>query len=387
MSSPYEPKPFLNDEAVHTGPLLFLRSIARVLGRSPLWLLPTFLLALLALPVGQATHALLSDAIGNRYHAEGVGVVDEEVPTVTASDPAFPETMPESSFHWDDLVFSQTATFKHDNRSELRALDRQVAKMGAVLAFLSMLFGVFLAGGWLQVILERTHGRALRRFCMGGGRYFARFFRVLLLTLVLLGAWDWLIYRGPLWEQYISQGVFGIAEGDSRLESLDSEFTARTHGWLRAAVHALGFVLVLAWATYTRTRLAMQDGRSVLKHGALSALALMRHPLRTLTPLLMLSLTQFLIVSLALGGFVQWLEGGLVERPSMGLVGAMGLVSSILALAIREVIRGAKYHSAVKVSQTILKSQVQESDPWESIGGPGGPQYPVQDDGSSYAPM
>ena len=49
-----------------------------------------------------------------------------------------------------------------------------------------------------------------------------RFLRVLLLLVVLLGAWRWLIY-GPYWDLYVAEGWFGVAPGDTRLESLDSE--------------------------------------------------------------------------------------------------------------------------------------------------------------------
>lgn len=386
MALPTDPRPFLHDEPVRTGPLLFLRSIRRVVGRAPLWLLPALLLPTLALPVGLAWHAFLGQAVGNRYQSEGLQSPEVEDPTLFTPDPAFPKSMPSGSFHWDDLVYSLTPSFRHDNRTGLKALDGEVAQMGAALALLAMLAGVFLAGGWLQVVLERTHGRTLRRFCMGGGRYFMRFLRVLLLLLVLLAAWRWLIY-GPLWERHVIQGWFEVPKGDRGLESLDSEATQKWMGWLQAGVHFVGFALLLAWATFVRTRLAMHDGRSALKAGLLSAWTLLRHPLRTLTPLALLWLTEVLIVSLALGAFVQWLEHGLIERPSAGLVGAMGL-ASFLALAVREVLRGARYHAAVKVSQTIVRRpKKQEEDPWESIGGPGGPQYPVGDDGGSYVPM
>lgn len=386
MPYPNDPPPYLHDEPLRVGPFLFLRSIRRVLVRAPMWLLPTLVLPVLGLPVGLAWHAFMGQAVGNRYKAEPIEAPQGEDPTVAAPDPAFPASMPAGVFHHDDLVFSLTPDFRHDHAVGLSALEHGVGQMGAALALMAVLFGVFLAGGWLQVILERTHGRGLRRFCMGGGRYFFRFLRVLLLLLLLLAGWHWLVH-GPLWDEYVLQGVFDVAEGDhDRLESLDSEFTARLAGWSQAGVHFLGFALLLAWATYVRTRMAMHDARSVLKAGVLSAWTVLLHPLRTLTPLGLLFLTEVLLVSLLLGGFVQWLEGGLVERPSLGLVAAMGLVSW-LALAVREVLRGARYHAAVKVSQTVVRRPKEREDPWQSIGGPGGPQYPVEDDGESYAPM
>ena len=55
---------------------------------------------------------------------------------------------------------------------------------------------------------------------------------------------------------------------------------------------------------------------------------------------------------------------------------------------IREVMRGASYHATMKVSQAIVRPPRRGDDPWRTIGGPGGPQYPVEDvDGSQYVAM
>jgi hypothetical protein len=54
---------------------------------------------------------------------------------------------------------------------------------------------------------------------------------------------------------------------------------------------------------------------------------------------------------------------------------------------VREILRGARYHASVKVSQEIVRRPAQQPDPWRAIGGPGGPQYPVGDsanDGETY---
>ena len=67
----------------------------------------------------------------------------------------------------------------------------------------------------------------------------------------------------------------------------------------------------------------------------------------------------------------------------------MLLVLGLLALALREIIRGARYHSAVVVSKATIKSS-HHTDPWQTIGAPGGPQYPVSesdDDGFGVSPL
>ena len=53
-----------------------------------------------------------------------------------------------------------------------------------------------------------------------------------------------------------------------------------------------------------------------------------------------------------------------------------------------EVMRGARYHAMTKVSQAIVRPPARAEDPWRSIGGPGGPQYPVGDGaGDEYVAM
>lgn len=358
---------YLSDEPVRLGPLLFLRSVRRVLAGPPVWLLTSGLLLLLALPIGLSWHAFFADATAHRYWpdrvlAEGEGPADEAL----------------TPFLWDELVYSLTPSFRQDHGESIAELRRATAQSGAVLAALALLVGIFAAGGWLQVLLERTRGRALRRFFLGGARYFFRFTRLFLLSVVLLAAWQWLVY-GPLWDEWVLGRWMGVPAGDrGSLETLASELDAVRLGWLRDGTHALGFALVLAWGTLARTRMALLDGTSALKAGVLTAALIVRHPIKTLGPLTSIFGLEFLLVAFACGRFSRWLEEGLLERPSVGLVIAMGLVGA-LALMIREVMRGARYHSTMKVSQAIVRPPARATDPWRSIGGPGGPQYPVGD--------
>lgn len=360
---------YLTDEPAATGPLLFLRSIRRILARPPLWLATGGVIALLALPVGAAWHAWFRTTVSDRYQPDRAGG--------EAGEP----------FLWDDVVHSLSASFRHDHGPGLEALEEATARGGAALAVLALLVGIFAAGGWLQVVLERTQGRSLWRFCLGGGRYFWRFLRLFVVSLALLAAWQWLVY-GELWDRWVLGEWRGVPEDDwGELESLGSEQHALALGWLRDGLHALGFALVLAWGTFTRTRLALLDGRSVLKAGFMTFFGMLRHPIKTLRPLGLLFLVELLVVTVLCGQFVQWLEDGLLERPSRGLVLAM-LLTGLAALMFREVLRGARYHAAVRVSQEIVRRPPKAPDPWKSIGGPGGPQYPVEEvDGDSYVAM
>ncbi|MEM9381376.1 MAG: hypothetical protein AAGB93_15590, partial [Planctomycetota bacterium] len=53
-----------------------------------------------------------------------------------------------------------------------------------------------------------------------------------------------------------------------------------------------------------------------------------------------------------------------------------------LGVICRQNTRGAYYHAAGRVSQSLIPPTDARPDPWtDTIGGPGGPQYPVDDDG------
>ncbi len=359
---------YLTDEPVPTGPLLFLRSIRKVAERPPLWLVTWSLLALTALPVGVVWNTWFRGAVANRYQPN------------TAAEVA-------GEFAWDDIAYSLNASFTHDHAEGLANLNSSTAVLGSVLAFIALLLGVFAAGGWLQVILERTHGHSLRRFFLGGARYFWRFMRLGLLSLVVFSIWNFHI-KGDWWGQYILGGVFDIPKSDwGRLENLSSEYTMRRLEWLRDGVHAAGFFLILAWGTFTRTRLALLDGASVVKAGALTAIAIVCHPIKTLRPLISIFLVEFILVTMVFGWVTRGLENVLEESPSQKVVIGM-LVVGLLALMVREILRGARYHSTVKVSQEIVRRPPQQPDPWRAIGGPGGPQYPVGDSpGETYVTL
>jgi hypothetical protein len=359
---------YLTDEPVPTGPLLFLRSIRKVAERPPLWLITWSMIALTALPVGVVWNTWFRDAVAHRYQPDVASEAGDR-------------------FAWDDIAYSLTASFTNDHAEGLSNLNKATANLGAVLAFTALLLGVFAAGGWLQVILERTHGHALRRFFLGGARYFWRFLRLLLLSAVLLALWKKLIY-GDVWDKYVLGGLFGVPESDwGSLENLDSEWGMRRLEWLRDGCHAAGFALVLAWGTFARTRMALLDGSSVLKAGFLTGFAILFHPIKTLRPLMSIFLVELVLVTLLLGWVTRSLEGVLEASPSQGVVVAM-LVVGLVGLMVREILRGARYHASVKVSQEIVRRPAQQPDPWRAVGGPGGPQYPVgEGEGETYVSL
>jgi hypothetical protein len=99
-------------------------------------------------------------------------------------------------------VHDLDAIFRADHRATLAALDEGSAHSGTLLACLAALLGIFFAGGWLQVILERTQGQSLRRFFLGGARYFWRFLRVWVLVLLVLAGLRWILYGMP-WNEFV----------------------------------------------------------------------------------------------------------------------------------------------------------------------------------------
>ena len=278
------------------------------------------------------------------------------------------------------LRASLDEVFRFDHGEALAALSSDAARGAVPLLFLMMLWGVFSAGGWLQVFLEKTNGHSLRRFLWGGAKYFWRFLRVWILTLLVLSAVTWFCFGWP-WKGLFLGTLLGLEDGD--LERLDSERSALFLGWIQAGVHGVLFALTLVWADYTRTRLALQDSRSALWSGLCTALLLLRHPVRTLRPFLLIFAVEVLVV---------WLLGSQSWRLSTGFDADAGFLRLVLIAAIGQfalifqiIARGARYHAAVALSQQFVP-QSASPDPWaKRVGGPGGPQYPIDDAEDDYA--
>jgi hypothetical protein len=234
---------------------------------------------------------------------------------------------------------------------------------------------VFCAGGWLTVLLEPTHGHSLQRFCSGGARFWWRYLRVALISLLLLSFCGWILYGMP-WQKFVLEFGFGLRGG--RLEELSSESKAVAIGWVQDGAYALLFGLVLTWGDYTRTRLALQDASSAVWAGLCSSWLLLRHPLRSLRPAALLLVVEVAFVALV--GAVsddrnQHMQSD-AGRPQVALLFALG----VLALAWRAIVRGARYAAAVEISRELVPP-TSKPDPWaEGVGAPGGPQYPIDGD-------
>ncbi len=277
--------------------------------------------------------------------------------------------------------YSLDNMFRFDHRTELGSLRSATSRAAAGASLLILFVGVFAAGGWLQVILERTHGQSLRRFFLGGARYFWRFFRLLLVTLLVLHVLGWLLYDWP-WNKLVLGGIMGVPESDyAGLETLQSERTAFYLNLIRDGLYALGFAATLVWGKYTRTRIALNDTSSVLVSGIATLWTLFRHPIMTLRPMILLGLLETGVL-VGLGVLTAMFQNGLAEEPSLITVLIMFGLGQ-LGLIIREAMRGAGYCAAVRVSQDLVVPD--REDQWEgSIGGPGGPRYPIGDDGDEH---
>ena len=345
----------------NTGPV-FTQAIRAALGRVPLWLLVTLAIGALALPGAVLTHRSFEEALGNQY-APG------------------------------SMLRGLETNFHTDSRGERGELDGALAALGAALAGLAILFGIFTAGGWLQVFLERTDGHSVRRFLHGGVRHFWRFLRVFLLVVVGAGALHYVVYDGP-WHALVETRLLELPEvpaqgaqsgpeySAERMEGMPDELSAVRVVWMQDGLHALLFALLMVWAVYTRTRLALHDASSSLWAGLCAFFMLLRHPIRTLRPMLMLLILEFGVVYVA-ASVHRWIEEGLDADSTWKSVAMIFAVSAVV-LAISEILHAARYHAAIVVSRRLI-SPIASPDPWKhSIGAPGGPQYPIIEGGDEY---
>lgn len=273
------------------------------------------------------------------------------------------------------VLFQLDTNFRFDHKDDLGSLGAQSAALLAGLAFVMMMLGAFSAGGWLQVFLERTRGNSIRRFLWGGARYFWRFFRVWIFTVLVLALLSWTLYGWP-WETVVLDILAGATDGD--LELLDSERTVVHLQWLQGVLYAAGLGLILAWGDYTRTRLALHGASSAVFAGVATAFLILVHPIRTLRPFLLLFVVEFALVR-GLGA-LSWSSNANLSSDS-GWHGVLYLfVLGQLAMMVQAILRGARYHAAVQVSRKLVPA-IEQPDPWaHRVGGPGGPQYPIDDD-------
>jgi len=271
------------------------------------------------------------------------------------------------------LFASLSETFRFDHEAELDGLRSQSAVLAATLGLCVALFCAFCAGGWLQVFLERTEGHALRRFFWGGARYFWRFVRLMFLSLLLLSLVGWLLHGWP-WKLLMNL-VYGARDGN--LEVLTSESSALWIERAQAGAYALAFALILAWGDYTRTRMALQNTRSAMWAGLCTIGLFLWHPVKTLRPLTVLLALEVLVV-FGLGRLSSNFNASLDELSGWKSVLLLFLLGQA-AILYQTISRGARYHAAVAVSRQVVPPLAQP-DPWASrVGGPGGPQYPIDD--------
>ena len=322
------------------GPV-FLRALFGAFGRTPIWFLCWAVTLLLAAAVAAPWVVWFSETTAHRY-APG------------------------------ETLGSLAETFRFDHARELGNLGGRTVQSLALLGLLTLFFQVFAAGGWLQVFLERTSGHSVRRFLWGGSRYFWRFTRVLVLTLMGLSFAGWLTHGWP-WKTLVAGFLFGAPGGET--EVLTSEWTAVWLGWLQSGTYALSFALLLTWGDYTRTRLALQDTRSAFLAGLSSLALLIAHPLRALRPMALIFAVEVALLWL-LAEFSWGVGSGLDEGGSWHDLALLFLLTQ-LALILRTITRGARYHAAVAVSRALVPP-LSRPDPWGArVGGPGGPQYPI----------
>lgn len=326
---------------------IFLHALRVTIGRTSVWAVAASLIALLAFAQALPWLGWFDRAIGAAY-APG------------------------------ELLVELEENFRFDLRASRAALDASTQSAGGALALLAMLIGAFSAGGWLQVFLERTEGESVRKFFYGGARFFLRFVRVLVVTLLVLQLLRWVLHGRP-WEWLVLEKLCGLSKPD--MELFESEQHARTVELAQTFLHALGFALVMAWADFTRTRLAVHGTRSAVWAGLCTAGAMCLHPVRMLRPLALLLAIEVLALTLAAALLAQ-LEGSLGADSSAWTLVAFVTTSLGVHIA-RTIVRGARYSACVLATRDVVRP-LSRPDPWKrSVGGPGGPRYPI--DGDEYA--
>ncbi len=325
---------------------IFLHALRQALGRTSVWLTHFALIAALAAAAAAPWFGFYDSSFAHHYEPGA-------------------------------LVRELDETVRFDLRSARDAFESASRGWVGVLSFVALLVGAFSAGGWLQVFLEHTQGESVRRFFYGGARFFFRFARVVLMTLVVLQLVGWVVYGAP-WEWLVLEKLLELPK--PQLEELASEAVARRTVFIQDGLYAALFALVLTWADFTRTRIAAHGHKSVVWAGLCCVATVVTSPVRTLRPLLLLWFAESAVLVVAWFA-MQQLEGSLGPESGKWTVLAMYAVG-FAVLAWRTIIRGARYSACVLVTRDVVRPP-SRPDPWRrSVGGPGGPRYPI--DGDEY---
>ena len=283
----------------------------------------------------------------------------------------------DSSYLPGSQLFALDTAFRTDHAEGWGQLVSSIATVSGWLAFVAMMLGVFSSGGWLRLLLD-PNPRSARLFFTGGARYFGRFLRLFLVVLLLLHLVG-VLFLGGLWDAVVLEGWMGWPRGNE--EFAHSELTVVRLGWAQDALYWAGISLVLLWAMFTRTRMVLQNSRSVFVAGSATFWLLLRHPIRTLRPMLLLTVLETGLLFM-LGYLLRWSQGGLDGLAGTDSTGRIAFLTlcllSFAGLALREILHGARYAAALGVSRRLVRPV--GNDPWrDNVGGPGGPQYPLED--------
>ena len=143
---------------------LFLRSLRAAIYRHKLWGSSWLFMLLLSVIPAMEVMGTMQRMVGNRYASSDAA---RDLDTSLSSP-----------------TLGMSEIFRQDHSAALSQMQTSLSYGGAALALIALLFGCFAAGGWLQITFEQPDRQTLRRFAFGGGRYFGRFVRVALMTLL-----------------------------------------------------------------------------------------------------------------------------------------------------------------------------------------------------------
>ncbi len=239
------------------------------------------------------------------------------------------------------LVRELDETFRIDNRVALDALNAQGRASAAGLAFLAMLVGAFCAGGWLSLFTEDRRGSDWIHFCRGGARYFWRFVRLLVLTLLSFQLIGWLVYDDP-WKSIVQEKIVGVTD----LEQLKSELSMRILGWTQDALYLALFALILAWGDVTRTRMARIDSSSAIASGLRTWATIFERPVFVLRPLVLITAIELAVMLLA-GVARHWVEAPLGADSGIAPILLLAAITAAV-IGVRSILRGARYSASLE---------------------------------------
>lgn len=235
-----------------------------------------------------------------------------------------------SNHHADPIAFA--AELDYTAWFDLRAKLEPAAAALSASALAAFLFGIFSAGGWLEVLSHRSGHPGFRVFASGAGTRFVRYLRLALLSLLAIAGARWLFYGTPALA--LEKALSG---GSGDLADFSTEKAANAWTFWRSLGFGLAVGLVVLVSDLGRAALVVRGGRSAVLAATRGLILFLRRPVASVSAAGFPFLAE---MGILLG--IAWLADRASEGEATNVNLAALLLCTQAAVVVREVTKAGR---------------------------------------------